>query len=304
MKNDGPMLFSGSSHVKLGAEIAAQLKIQLGKISLGQFPDGEIAVEIKDDVQGRDVFVLQSIAINPSHYLMELLIIVDALKRSSAKNIVAIIPYFGYCRQDRIDKPGVPITAKLIANLLSTAGITRLMTLDLHAGQLEGYFEIPVDHLHCQELFVNEAKKMLGPNSMAVAPDIGSIKIVKKVAKLMNSDFAVIEKQRLSEDHIEMILIGNLTSKNILIADDICSTGATLIAAAQLCKDHGAEKIIGAVTHGICSNNAVQKLESSPFDAIIITNSIPSFDRFAHAQKIHVISVASLIASAIQRLRL
>jgi ribose-phosphate pyrophosphokinase len=252
-------------------------------------------------VRERDAFVLQSIALDPNRYLVELLIMIDALKRSSAKTISAIIPYYGFCRQDRKDKPGVPITAKLIANLLSVAGITRVLTVDLHAGQIEGFFEIPVDHLHCQEILVNKAIKILGNDCLVVAPDIGSVKVIEKVAKLISSDFVVIDKQRLSSNQVGMTLIGNLTNKKVLIVDDICSTATTLTSAAQLCKEHGAETIVGMFTHAICCEDAVEKLESSAFDAIITTNTAPSMNRFKQSKKIQVVSIAPLIAKNIEQ---
>ena len=301
-KQQIPLLFCGSSHEALAKEVAIELNIPLGKMSLSQFPDGETAVEIQEDVRGRDVFILQSTAINPSFYLLELLIIIDALKRSSAQNIVAIIPYFGYCRQDRKDKPGVPITAKLVANMLMAAGITRLITFDLHAGQLEGFFEIPVDHFHCQQLLAETTKTLISTDCIIVAPDIGSIKVAEKMAKLMNTDFVIIEKQRLSAVEVKMNLIGTLRSKHVLIIDDMCSTASTLIAAAKLCQQHGAEKVVAAVTHGICTGEAVKKIEESSLAALLITNTVPSFDRFSLSSKIITLSIAPLIAKGIKDL--
>lgn len=299
-KNQYPLLFAGSSHAELAGDIVKELGIPLGKISLSEFPDGENKVEILEDVRGRDVFVLQSTGLSPSIYLMELLLIVDALKREAAKNIIAIIPYFGYSRQDRKDKPGVPITAKLIANMLSTAGITHLVTIDLHSSQIEGFFEIPVDHLRCQPLLAGEVLKVLGKKFIVVAPDLGSVKIVKKMANLVQAEFVVIEKQRLTSLEVKMNLIGNLSTNNVLLVDDMCSTGGTLVAAASLCKQLGAEKIMAAVTHGICSDNAIEKIERSPIDTLFLTNTLPAFDRFSASHKIKVVSIAPLLANAIK----
>lgn len=299
MNHNSPLFFSGSSHRGLAKEICTELKISLGAISLGFFPDGEIAVQVLEDVRGREVFVLQSLAVEPNRYFMELLIIIDALKRASAKSITAIIPYLGYCRQDRKNKAGVPITAKLVANLLSSAGTDHLMTFDLHSDQVEGFFEIPVTHLHCQELLCNYIQKTLGENLIAVAPDIGSIKIAQAMAKWLKVDLAVIKKERLDAEEVVMTLIGNVAGKNVLIADDLCSTAGTLVAAAQLCQKRGAQKVMGAMTHGLFVKDAVAKIESSPLLSVLTTNTIPSETRFSTSTKINQISVATLIARAI-----
>lgn len=298
MNNSPPLFFAGSSHRELAQEICAELRIPLGAISLGSFPDGEISVEILEDVRGRDVFILQSLAADPNRYLMELLIIIDALRRSSAKSITAIVPYLSYCRQDRRNKPGVPITAKLVANLLSSAGTSHLMTFDLHSDQVEGFFEIPVTHLHCQELLSSHVKNLLGENLIVVAPDIGSIKIAEAMAKLLKVDMAVIKKERLNSVDVEMTLIGDVTNKNVLISDDLCSTAGTLVAAAKLCQKRGAQKISGAITHGLFVKDAIAKIESSALLSLLITNTIP----FSTSTKITQISVAKIIAKAIREM--
>lgn len=300
-KNKNPLLFCGSSHGDLGAEISSELKVPLGRISLKQFPDGEISAEILENVRGRDAFVLQSVALNPNFFLMELLIVIDALKRASAKNIVAIIPYFGYCRQDRKDKPGEPITAKLVANLLSTSGATRLITLDLHAGQLEGFFEIPVDHLHCQKLLAEEIIKIDGKKFIVVAPDIGSVKVAKKMSRLLQTDLAIIEKQREGSFDVQMTMIGDVKNKNVVIVDDMCSTAGTLSAAGDLCKHLGANRIVAAVTHGICVGKAMEKIDNSALEKLIITNSIPSNGRL-NSTKLVTVSVAGLISATMKNL--
>ncbi len=225
-----PLIFCGSSHPALGKEVASLLGTHLGKLSISLFPDGETHVEVLEDVYGKDVFVLQTVALDPNHYLMELLIIIDALKRASAKSVVVIIPYFGYCRQDRKDKPGEPITAKLVANLLTSAGTTRLITLDLHARQLEGFFEIPVDHILCQEVLMESVSHKIGKERVVVAPDLGSIKIAKKMATLLRADLALIEKNRINPHDVKMTLIGDVRGKDVLIGDDMCSTAGTLTA--------------------------------------------------------------------------
>lgn len=303
MPSSTPLLFYGSSHAILAEEVAALAGVSVGAMRLGQFPDGETFVEIQESVRGRDVFVVQSLALNPNFYLVELLIIIDALKRASARSIIAIIPYFGYCRQDRKNKDGDPITAKLVANLLSTAGATRMIAVDLHAGQLEGFFEVPVDHLHCQSLLVNAAKDYFqGDPSIVVAPDIGSIKIAEKLAKQLNVGLAVIKKERLSAFDVTMTLIGDIREKGVIIVDDICSTGGTLVAAAELCRLHGADNIIALVTHAILADDALEKIEGSAIGHMIVTNSVPPSERFVDSKKIAVLSIAGLLADGIRSL--
>ncbi|WP_075884038.1 ribose-phosphate diphosphokinase [Candidatus Protochlamydia sp. W-9] len=296
--NKQPKLFAGSSHLELAKKICNELNLNLGCIDLDQFPDGETKVQILECVRGCDVFILQSIAGKPNHYLFELLIIVDALKRAAAKSINAIIPYLGYCRQDRKNNSGVPITAKLIANLLGTAGLTSLITLDLHADQIEGFFEIPVDHLHCQNLFCDIAQDLAGDDCIVVAPDIGSIKIAENMAKLLKTELAIIKKKRLTSFEVSMSLIGNVNNKNVLIADDLCSTANTLIGAANLCQQQGAKKIIAAVTHGCFVNDALKKIELSPLECLLVTDTIEP--RYLFPKSIKIISVASMIAEAIR----
>lgn len=291
-----PILFAGSSNLKLAQDVCQELKIKLGRMDLNQFPDGETNVQVLENVRGRDVFILQSIVGEPNHYLFELLIIIDAIKRSSAKSITAVIPYLGYCRQDRKNKPGVPITAKLVANVLATAGITNLITFDLHADQVEGFFETNVDHLHCQNLLCDIAKNLIGEKCVVVAPDIGSIKIAESMAKLLDTELAVIKKERLNSFEVSMTLIGNVSNKNVLITDDLCSTAGTLVAAANLCREQKAKKIIAAVTHGLFVGDAIKKIEASPLECLLVTDTIQpqSLSTF-----IKTVSVAPMIAEAI-----
>jgi len=297
--SSSPLLFCGSSHPSLGQEVATLLGTKLGKLSINRFPDNETRVEILEDVYEKDVFVLQTIALDPNEYLMELLIIIDALKRASAKSVVVIIPYFGYCRQDRKDKSGEPITAKLVANLLTSAGTTRLITLDLHARQLEGFFEIPVDHLLCQSVLTAAAENYLSKERAVVAPDLGSIKVAKKMAIPLHADLALIEKTRISPQEVKMTLIGDVKGKDVLIGDDMCSTAGTLTAAAHKCQKGGAKKIYGAITHGLFVGEALERIEKSPFDEIFVTNTIPQTHT---SKKITTLSIAPLIANAIRQL--
>lgn len=290
--------FSGSSNIPLSEEVCSELELSPGKIQIGTFPDGEISVRILEDVSDKEVFVLQSLGINPNRYLLELLIIIDALKRASAKKITPIIPYFGFARQDRRNNPGDPITAKLIANLLSIAGSTHLITLDLHADQIEGFFDIPVIHLHAQDLLIHSAQNKLGKIGIVVAPDLGSIKIGETAAKKLNCDLAIIKKERLDAFQVKTTLIGNVSGKNVLIIDDLCSTGGTLVSAAKLCHENGALKIMAAVTHGVLVSNAIRKIEESFIESLYITNSIEHINH--KTSKIEPISVAKIIAGALR----
>lgn len=297
------LLFSGSSNKTLAKEIGKNINSPLGAIELKIFPDNEISVTISEKVEDKNVFILQSLAIDPHRYLFELLIIVDALKRASAKKITAIIPYYSYGRQDRRINPGEPITAKLIANLLTSAGVTHLITLDLHADPIEGFFDIPVTHLHSQELLVNEAKKILQPNTVVVASDIGSFKMAEQIAKSLHLDLVIIRKERLSPAQVKTALIGNVTNKNVFLVDNICSTGATLISAATLCREKGAKTIIASVTHGIFAGKSLQKIEESPIESLFVTNTICQNDHIMDTKKIRLISVSKIIADAIENTR-
>ncbi len=295
------MLFSGTSHPRLAEEIAQQLNVPLSKTILTQFPDGEISFQVLENVRGRDTFIVQSIALDPNTYLVELLIMIDALKRASAKSIVVVIPYFGYCRQDRKDKPRVPITAKLIANLLEKAGATRVLTMDLHAGQLQGFFDIPVDNLFGRPALLAALQQQFKLHQpVVVTPDLGSIKLTRAFATELGVDFAIIDKHRSSPSHVEVInLIGNVEGKDVLLADDICSTGGTLASAAKACQEKGALRIFAAVTHGIFVGDAVAKIEESPIEALLMTNTIPATKRLSSATKLKEVSVASLFSHAI-----
>lgn len=301
-----PLLFAGSSHLKLAAEIAKILKVRLGKVNIQRFPDGEVSVEILESVRGKSVFILQSIALDPDHYLIELLVLVDALKRACAKDIIAVIPYYGYSRQDRKDKPRVPITAKLVANLLETAGVTHVLTMDLHAGQLQGFFDIPLDNLSGRPPLVEalkESTKNKLKNFVVVAPDVGSTKLAQSYAHDLHADFAIVHKHRISAKKTEVLaLIGDVKGKDVLLADDMCTTGATLLSAAKACQEKGAKTIRAVITHGVFVNDSIEKIEKSPIDALLVTNTITIEDRLKSSTKFRVVSVAPLLAKAIQRI--
>lgn len=295
-------LFSGTSHPELAKEVAKCLNCQLGKVSIERFPDGEISLQIQENVRGRDVFVFQSVALEPNNFLMELLIMIDALKRASARSITTVIPYFGYCRQDRKDKPRVPITAKLVANLLVNAGATRVLTMDLHAGQVQGFFDIPVDNLYGRPALAEAFKKLShGDNDIVVVtPDIGSVKLARAYARQLNAGLAIVDKLRTSATEVDALaVIGDVKGKDVLLADDMCSTGGTLASAAKACQEKGAKRIFAAVTHGLLVGDALKKIEESPIEALLISNTVPVAERVVNSSKIRIVSVAPLLAQAI-----
>lgn len=293
-------LFTGSSHPELAKEVAEHLGMQLGNVLIERFPDGETALQILENVRGRDVFVFQTVALDPNNYLMELLIMIDALKRASARSITAVIPYFGYCRQDRKDKPRVPITAKLVANILVNAGATRILTVDLHAGQLQGFFDIPVDNVVARPLLADGFKAQVNSQVLVVTPDIGSIKLARAYARSLNAEMAIVDKLRVSATEVDAVtVIGEVKGKDILLADDLCSTAGTLVSAAKACREKGAKRIFAIVTHGLMVGDAVKKLENSPIEALMISNTVPALPAVSQCSKIRVISIAPLLAKAI-----
>jgi len=297
------LLFSGTSHPELANEIAEFLGVDLGKVSIQRFPDGEISLQVLENVRGHDVFVMQTIALDPNNYLMELLILVDALKRASAKSITVVIPYFGYSRQDRKDKPRVPITAKLVANILESAGITAVLTLDLHADQIQGFFNVPVDNLRSRSLLTEAFREIDLTNMIVVAPDAGSVKLTRDVAACLNLEFAVLDKQRMCANEVQVVnVIGNIEGKDVLLADDMCSTAGTLVSAAKACQEKGAKRIFCVVTHGIFVGDSVEKIERSPIEKLLVCNTIPWTGRLNGSTKITSISVAHLIGNAIKRI--
>lgn len=294
------ILFSGTSHHSFASELASYLGMPLGQVLFQPFPDGEIYVQIQENVRGRDVFVIQTVARDPNYYLMELLILIDALKRASAKSISTVIPYFGYSRQDRKDKPRVPITAKLVADLLVTAGATRVLTMDLHAGQIQGFFDIPVDNLYARPVLADAVLKLGVKDLVVMAPDLGAIKIARAYASHLKGEFAVIDKRRLSSEEVSVTaIIGNVEGRDVLLVDDMCSTGGTLVSAAEACKKAGAHRIFAAFTHGLLVGDAVTKLAESPIEKIIMSNTVPLPEMLQHP-KVEVVSVARLFGEGVR----
>lgn len=295
-------LFAGSSHPAFAQGLSDHLGLPLGKVLFEPFPDGEIYAQILENVRGREVFVVQTVARRPNYYLMELLIMIDALKRASAKSIIAVIPYFGYSRQDRKDKPRVPITAKLVADLLATAGATRVLTMDLHAGQIQGFFDVPVDNLYARPSIGEAIKKRVDTTNLVVmAPDLGATKIARAYANHLGAELAVMDKRRKSIEEVEIFsILGEVENKDVILVDDMCSTGGTLIAAAQACKDKGAKKIFVAFTHGLLVGNAGALIESDCIERIFLSNTVPLPEAFEQSSKIEQVSVANIFGEAIR----
>jgi len=288
------MLFSGSSYKELARQISQHGKIEQGKVQIETFPDGEIGVRILENVHGKDVFVLQTIAQHPNLYLMELFIMIDALKRAGSRSVKAVIPYFGYARQDRRVNEGDPISAKLVAQLLEAAGAEGVLTMDLHSPQIEGFFNIPLIHLSGESLLVEAIQKEGWEKSVMVAPDIGSIRRAQEFAKRLKTSDGVVDKRRMSAKRVEShALAGDVKDKDVVLVDDLVSTGQTLITAASVCRSFGAKKIRMAATHALFVNGS---FEEGAIEKMIITDTIPLK---AKSKKVKVVSVAPLFARAI-----
>ncbi len=293
-----PLIFSGNSSIELTSKICNYLKLPQGKIDLKRFSDGEIWVKYMENIRGRDIFIVQSTH-PPAENLMELLIMIDAAKRASAKRITAVIPYFGYARQDRKDQPRVSITSKLIANLITVAGADRVITMDLHAAQIQGFFDIPFDHLYASPVFTVLFKNKID-NLAIVSPDVGGIKLARSYAGRLEASLVVMDKRRPKHNISEVMhIIGEVKDKNVLIVDDLIDTGGTFVSAVKALKDNGAKNIYGAVTHPLLSGEAVQRIDESELDTLYVTDSIPL--KGITSKKIIVRSASELFAEAIIR---
>jgi ribose-phosphate pyrophosphokinase len=294
-------VFSGSANMTLADEVCHFLGLQRGQAFLTRFKDGECYVQIQENVRGADVFVLQPTSRPVDEHIMELLLMIDALKRASARRITAVIPYFGYARQDRKDKPRVPISSKLVADLLTTAGADRALILDLHTPQLQGFFNIPVDHLFASPVLVDHFKKLALPNLTVVSPDAGGVERARFFAKKMDSALAIVDKRRTDINVAEVMnVIGDVTGRSCLILDDLIDTAGTLVKTAQALLDNGAAAVYACATHAVLSGPAVDNISHSPLMEVVVTNTIPLTESAAAEPKIKVLSVAGLIGSAIR----
>ena len=304
MAYDSLMVFTGNANRKLAADVVKRLNISLGRAEVGRFSDGEVSCEILEHVRGHDVFVLQSTCFPTNDNLMELMVMVDALKRASAGRITAAIPYFGYARQDRRTRSArVAITAKVVANMLQTAGVQRVLTVDLHADQIQGFFDIPVDNVYAAPILLGDIWKQRHEDLLVVSPDVGGVVRARALAKRLESDLAIIDKRRPKANVSEVMnIIGEVDGRTCIIMDDMVDTAGTLCKAATALKANGAKKVVAYCTHPVLSGPAVERVNSSDLDALVVTDTIPLRDDAAASQRIRQLSVAEIMAETIRRI--
>ena len=297
-------LLTGNSNKNLSQKISKFLKTKLVHSSIKKFSDGEIYIEIKENIRGNSIFIVQSVSAPANDNLMELLLCIDALKRSSAKNITAVIPYFGYARQDRKVAPRTSISAKLVSNLITEAGADRVVTVDLHAGQIQGFFDLPVDNLFATPIFARHVKKRIkNKNLICVSPDVGGVERSRALARKLDIGIAIIDKRRSAPGKSQVMnVIGNVKGKSCLIVDDIIDSGGTIVNAAQALINRGAKEVHVYITHGVLSGNAVEKIRNSNIKNLIITDSIENSDKVKKAKNIEVLTISNLLAEAIKRI--
>ncbi len=302
--NENVKIFSGKANPQLTQDICSSLGFAPGGVRITKFPDGEKFVKVEDDVRGKDCFVVQSTCYPVDENLMELLILLDSLKRASASRVTVVMPYFGYARQDRKDEGRVPVTAKLVANLLTVAGANRVLAIDLHTRQLEGFFDIPVDHLMAEPVFTSYLRKKDFENPLVVSPDVGNVKIATRYVEHLNGDLAIIHKKRLSGKDVEcgQIIGTSVEGRNVIMVDDMISTAGTVSSAAELVKKRGAEQVVVGATHGVFCGPAIERLNSAPIDEIVITDTVPLTEKAKQIKRLTVLSVADLLAVAIKRI--
>ena len=300
----GPLkIFSGRAHPALTDEICGLLGIEKGHASLYSFADGETYVQIDENVRGADVFVMQPTSPPANDNLMELLIMLDAFKRSSARRVTAVLPYYGYARQDRKDKPRVPITSKLVADLITAAGADRVLTLDLHASQIQGFFNIPVDHLFAAPVIVKHLKARNLPDLTIVSPDAGGVERARAYAKRLGASLAIIDKRRIAKNQTEVMnIIGEVDGRNVFVVDDIIDTGGTLIHSVEALMANAAKSISASCTHAVLSGPAVERINNSALHQVIATNSMPTADKEQECPKLKTLSIAELLAEAVKRI--
>jgi ribose-phosphate pyrophosphokinase len=296
------VVFSGTSNPDLATKIAQYLKLSLGELEISRFSEGEIFVRIKQDIRGRDVFLVQSTCPPSNENMMELLIIMDAIRRASPARLNVVIPYFGYARQDRKDQPRVPITAKLVANLITAAGADRVLTMDLHADQIQGFFDIPLDHLFSAPVFIRHLVNLNLKNLVIVTPDVGGIKRARAFATRLGADLAIVDKRRVNALNAEVLhLIGDVKGKTAIIVDDMIATAGSLLEAAKIVQDNGASEIYATAAHGVFSGPAIERIHKANLKELLVTDSIPLGDKKQDGI-IKVLTVAELLGEAIRRI--
>jgi ribose-phosphate pyrophosphokinase len=304
MAYDSLMVFTGNANPKLAQDVVRHLNIRVGRAAVGRFSDGEVMVEILENVRGKDVFLLQSTCMPTNDTLMELLVLVDALKRASAGRITAAIPYFGYARQDRRPRSvRVPITAKVVANMLTTVGVDRLLTMDLHSDQIQGFFDIPVDNIYSMPILLGDIWKSNYQNLIVVSPDVGGVVRARQMAKRLECDLAIIDKRRPKANVAKVMnIIGDVGGRTCVIMDDMVDTANTLCEAAHALKEHGAERVMAYCTHPVLSGNAVERIANSALDKLVVTDTIPLREDAKACGRIHQLSIASLLAETMLRI--
>ncbi len=298
------VIIGGTAHPEMSARIARHLGVDLCDVAIDRFSDGEIQIKIKENIRGTDVFIVQP-TMPPADNIMELLLLMDAVRRASCRRMTAVIPYFGYARQDRKDQPRVPIGAKLMAELITTAGAHRVLTIDLHAPQIQGFFDIPLDHLYSAPVLLKHFADWPRENLAVVAPDVGSIKMTRAFAKRLDASLAIIDKRRPRPNEAEVMnFIGDVKDRDVIIFDDMIDTAGTLCDAVRACiEDQGARSVTACCTHPIFSGKALERLNASPVKEVVVSNTIP-FDRFAECPKVEVLDMSGLLADAIERIHL
>ncbi len=304
MSYDSLMVFTGNANPKLAEAVAQHLHIHLGRATVGRFSDGEVMVELLENVRGRDVFVLQSTCAPTNDNLMEVMVMVDALKRASAGRITAAMPYFGYARQDRRPRSArVAITAKVVADMLSSAGVDRLLTMDLHSDQIQGFFDIPVDNIYASPILLSDVWKHDYPNLIVVSPDVGGVVRARALAKQLDADLAIIDKRRPKPNVAKVMnIIGEVAGRTCLIMDDMVDTANTLCEAAHALKEKGAARVLAYCTHAVLSGPAIERIESSAMDELVVTDTIPLNEAARNCKRIRQLSTAELLAETIRRI--
>ena len=301
MTHDRLQIFTGNAHPELARAICRELGVPVGNAMVRQFADGEIYLQIQENVRGADVFIIQPTCTPVDRNIMELLLMMDALKRASAERITAVLPYYGYARQDRKDKPRVPISARLVAALLETAGASRVLTLDLHAAQIQGFFDIPVDHLFATPVMIDYFKASQTPDMTVVSPDAGGVERARAFAKRLSSPLAIIDKRREEANVAEVMnVVGDVEGRNCLLVDDLIDTAGTLVKGAEALLEKGAASVSACATHAVLSGPAVSRIDASCLREVVVTNSIPLSEEGMRSNKIRSLSVASLLAEAIR----